>query len=207
MAMFIAYFDASGHPDDKGPNPAFFVSGFVSTAEKWREFEAEWLALLAEYQIAAPFHMTDFEAGRGQYARLKTDALACATFRSRAILIAKRHTRKGFSSGVVMSDLNRMFSQYDVPASVPRQPYPYCALHLYRLLGRWARNRVDAGDIRLTDQLQIAFEHGDKHRGVLEKEARRRFGIAPLFLKKDGATAFQACDLLSWEHRRWLSAR
>lgn len=74
MGGFIAYFDASGHPDDRGGT--MFVSGFVASEAKWLKFEGRWLDLLRRYGVESPFHMKDFTAGVKQYAAWKDERIA-----------------------------------------------------------------------------------------------------------------------------------
>src|SRR5437764_1188134 len=111
MAMFTAYFDASGHPDSVAAKPALFMSGFVSTVQRWAKFERDWLRLLREFGITPPFHMTDFESGYDQYASWKDDLERREVFRSRALHVMKRWTNKPFSSGVLLSDFRRLFAE------------------------------------------------------------------------------------------------
>ena len=100
MKSYSAYFDASGHPDQGG---SLFVSGYVSTEEKWIEFEAQWGALLRKYGITAPFHMKDFAPGVKQYASLKKHPAERDRFLQEAIRIIKRHVHKSISTGVSVS--------------------------------------------------------------------------------------------------------
>src|SRR6266852_3977900 len=81
-SWYGAYFDASGHPDD---SESLFVSGFVSTGEKWLKFEQEWNSLLSGYGIVAPFHMKEFAPGVGQYASWKDDKHRRAELLEKAI--------------------------------------------------------------------------------------------------------------------------
>jgi hypothetical protein len=207
LAIFTAYFDASGHPDATGRAPALFVSGFVASEQKWLRFETEWLALLDKYGITPPFHMTDFEAGKGQYAALKNKPAECEAFRAAAIRVMTRSTNKALSVGVVVPDFRRWLEEYEVAPDVPRHPYPWCAMEACRLVVRWAGNRVKAGKSRLSDQVKFVFQYGDKHQGAFAAAAKRKYGQVPIFLDSEGVTPFQACDFLAWEHRRWLSNR
>jgi hypothetical protein len=209
LAHFTAYFDASGHPDHKNPNlpPAFFVSGFVASVEKWLKFERKWLSLLAEYEIAPPFHMKDFEAGVGQYAPWKDDKPRRDEFRGKAIDVIRLNTNKPMSVGLVLPDFYRWFQEYEIPDTLPREPYVWCGLAMHDRVQTWARNRIKAGAIRLTDKIEFVFETGDKHRGRLADEFEKQTGRPPIFRRKDEAVAFQACDFLAWENRRWLTDR
>lgn len=207
LALFTAYFDASGHPDAKDPAPALFVSGLVARMQKWARFERHWLGMLAEHSITPPFHMTDFEAGRGQYAAWRGDAERREAFRFRAIDVINRHTNKAFSVGIVVPDLRRMFEQFEVPDDLPRQPYPWCAMKACDYVARWALNRQRAGKQRGDDRFRFVFEYGDKHQGLFTNAFRAAYHNVPLFDTKAGAVPLQACDFVAWEHRNWLARR
>jgi hypothetical protein len=205
---WTVYFDASGHPDAIGSAPALFVSGFVSTVDKWVKFEGYWLALLAEFGITPPFHMTEFASGQGQYAPWKDDRERREAFGLKALRVIKRWTNKPFSAGVVIPDFRRLLREYEMPADFPREPYPYCGDQAVQLLKPWVDHCVKDGRLRQgRDEFKIFFEHGDKHRGQLEEVLDRKHGILPLFEKKQALVPFQACDFLAWLHRRWLTDR
>ena len=96
MTMSTAYFDASGSP---AGTSVLFVSGFVASTDKWLRFEAEWAALLDEFNIKGSFHMREFAPGVGQYASWKNDLDKRIEFLGSAIRMIKRRTNKSFSSG------------------------------------------------------------------------------------------------------------
>jgi hypothetical protein len=52
------------------------------------------------------------------------------------------------------------------------------------------------------NEILYAFEDGDKHKGNLIDVANRHFGINPVFMKKAESVAFEAADLLAYEHFR-----
>jgi hypothetical protein len=59
MAMFTAYFDASGNAIDQ---PFIIVSGYIANLFQWREFEKQWAAVHKQYSVNLPFHMAEFMA-------------------------------------------------------------------------------------------------------------------------------------------------
>jgi hypothetical protein len=63
LAMFIAYFDESGHPSD---TLVMTMAGVVATAKNWARFEEKWKRILRRYQVSA-LHMTDYESGHGEF--------------------------------------------------------------------------------------------------------------------------------------------
>lgn len=195
MASFTAYFDASGHRDS---GSVLFVSGFVSSNEKWLRFEAEWAALLHRYGIAPPFHMRQFAPAVGQYVTWKDDKARRERFLRAAIATIKRRTRKSFSSGVLLSDLRAVQQEYEVSESM-RHPYALCGLTVIARVGEWVRRRNIVGS------LTLAFEDGDDGKGrlinVLERMKPRK-NVPIRFLSKTECRAFDAADFLAWEHNR-----
>jgi hypothetical protein len=209
MGMFSAYFDASGHPDALGKVPAFYVSGFVSTVAKWEKFEKAWPELLAEFDIPSPFHTADFMARKGRFESWSGDNARRDAFRIAAIHLLHRTTNKPFAIGVVIPDFRRLFSEYEVPAEQPREPYPWCALKACDYLFDWIHHRVRAGTVSGKDQMQIVFEKGDIDQGKFADALWAKHRLEVAFQTNHGKTLlpFAACDFLAWEFRNWMSKR
>lgn len=207
MAMFTAYFDASGHPNDpKGGT--MFVSGFVASATGWLKFEREWLALLDEYGIANPFHMTEFIACSGQFATWKGNESRQSEFYGRALKAIQRRTNKAFSQGIILNDFRRLVDSYEIPeayasASVLSAPIAYCGVGVLVQLARWAARAKQRG---LQGPVEVVFDRGDKHRGLLAAAVRELFNIELAFKDKSEAVPIQAADILAWEHARMCGA-
>ena len=64
--MFEAYCDESGQPSDKGEDAVVTVAAVVSDEQGWCAFEEQWARTLQQYEIST-FHMTDYEARRGEF--------------------------------------------------------------------------------------------------------------------------------------------
>ena len=93
MATFTAYFDASGDQRQR----TMSVAGFVSRANKWERYEAEWKKLLP--RSVTMFHMTDFVSGRNgweSWAGPHNSHRRIAIIESLVGCI-KKSTNKGFS--------------------------------------------------------------------------------------------------------------
>jgi hypothetical protein len=56
MAMFTAYFDASGAPDDPNVNN-LTVAGFLASADQWIIFDRRWKNVLKKYGVTALHHL------------------------------------------------------------------------------------------------------------------------------------------------------
>jgi len=190
---------------------AMFVSGFVSPSANWVKFEKEWVALLHEYGIANPFHMTDFANGAKQFAAWKDDKEKRTEFYSRAIKLINKRTHKDFSQGVLVDDFWRMHREYEIPSDfaggVLSSPYAYCAVGAFVKVVEWVRRYVKK-DGRLSKTLSSApiefvYDRGDHDRGEFATIMRREFKINPIRRSTKDAVPIQAADVLAWEHAKW----
>jgi hypothetical protein len=196
IAVFTAYFDASGHPSS---GTTFFVSGFASSEKKWLLFEGEWAALLARYAITPPFHMKEFAPAVGQYAAWKDDKARRKAFLGEAVKLLKRRTHKSFSSGVILEDLRRINREYVMPSHMAF-PYCLCGQQVLAKVALWLYHR------KLGGHIAVVFEDGDTHKGkLLDLMHSRGIRIPVAFMPKDGSAALQAADLVAWEHRRFAT--
>ncbi len=193
VTAYTVYFDASGHPDDRG---IFCVSGLGSTTRKWLRFETQWNALLKKYGIAPPFHMTDFANCVGQYRKL--DQNKRNEFHAQAIKVMKINANKSFSVGVAVAEFKQIQTEYQVPDD---PPYSWCALLACRHASRWLQRNG-----RPFDTVQFVFEDGDKHRGRFLNRWKELFPRLnpPKFLSKLECVPLQAADMLAWELRRFV---
>ena len=184
-------------------NACLVVSGFVSDQRKWARYDEQLSEHLVAYEIVGGFHMTEFEAGSGQYGPWRKDTQRRDAFLLRFTEIVRRNTNKGFSAAVVIPDLRRLFMIYEAPVE---NPYPWCAQQALMMMSIWSGRRAKARTAKGSDQLRVVFERGDKHAGELMAIAKEDFGLTIEFLpKRNGPLAFQACDWLAWEHRKALS--
>lgn len=190
---YTVYCDASGHPAD---NSILIVSGFVSTADKWSRFEAQWTQLLEKFHVPS-LHMKEFTQCRGQFGGW--DSNRQKDFLVQAIPIIKTNTNKSFSAGVVVQDLKRLHDEYHIPSDLEfRSPYGWCAMTLCTRVIAWMER-----NLKPHDPVQFVFEDGDKDRGKFLIRAKEAFGFSPTFADKRTCVPLQAADLLAWEHRRF----
>ncbi len=187
MALFTAYFDASGKPDRGG---VLSIAGYVSDYRKWARFRIEWARILAGESVSS-FHMTDFVSSRGEFAGWRGQTDRRRTFIEDLLVCAKRYTNKAFGGAVVLSDFDSVNRRYQLEEHAG-QPYPLCAHYCVRLVRAWqAKNSIK--------NVEFVFEQGDEPRGKLI-ELCRADGIEPRFLSKK-EVAFQAADLVAWRTR------
>lgn len=213
LGMYSAYFDASGNHDAKAKRASFYVCGFVASVEKWHKLETAWPELLAEYDMPQPFRMAEFMARNGKNPNAFTgwpgDETRQDAFRLAVLKLTHRWTNKPFAVGVVNEDLDRLFTEYDVPSDVPRNPYPWCSLRACELLFQWAMNRFQAGTVSGKESIQIVFEHGDYDQPTFANALWDKHQREVDFRTNHGKkfVPFAACDWLAWEFRNWMTQR
>jgi hypothetical protein len=189
MTDFIAYFDGSGSPDD---TVAVAVAGFIAPAEQWIEFERNWNDCLKDFGVSA-LHMRNFAHSRGEFGSWKGDEDKRRRFLSRLISIIQIRVQHSFASAVRMEDYRRVDAKYRL--SEFSKPYALAGCTCIAKVTKWAKRWI-----KPDDSISVVFEDGDADKGSLMRAAKADFGITPRFLAKNKCMAFQAADLLAYEH-------
>lgn len=190
MAMFTVYFDASGSPDQ---GVALSVAGFIAPVEQWIEFDKNWRAALNAYGVSE-LHMKEFAPGSGEFASWKNDKRRRRLFLERLINIIKTRVHHSFVNCVMLEHHHKVGQMY--PLLQGWKPFAFAGNTCIDKVKHWAQNRNVP-----QEQIRYVFEDGDKDKGELIKRCEIHHGLIPTFLKKKQSTAFQAADLLAYEHR------
>jgi hypothetical protein len=190
LVMFTTYFDASGSPDQ---GAALSVAGFIAKAEQWVEFETNWKAALDAYGVSE-LHMKDFAPGAGEFAAWKDDKEKRRFFLERLINIIKTRVRHSFVNSVMLEHHRKVGQIY--PSLREWRPFALAGTNCIDKVKKWAQLWGVP-----QDQIHYVFEDGDKDKGELIKRCETTQGFIPTFLKKKQTSAFQAADLLAYEHR------
>jgi hypothetical protein len=183
MAMFSAYFDESGHPDDSN---FLVVAGCVADLDQWVHLEREWCQALSPLDpLSAPgFH----------FAECRDDAL-----KMRLAQIICRRVEKSFAT-VVPLDQYRVMNRKYIVAEALGYPYPLGARWCIGAVQDWAEYHSEPTPI------EFVFEDGAKHKGQIEWLAERDRFPLPIYKKKSECRTLQVADLLAGEIRRVLDA-
>jgi len=194
MAIFTAYFDGSGSPDE---GKALVVAGYLAAADQWAEFNREWTECLASEGVSA-FHMRDFAHSLREFASWKLDETRRKRFLERLIRIVKMRVRKSIANAVLLDAYNRvnaefMFSEHIGP------PYALCGMACMKDICRWATKAK-----RHYEWPRCVFESGDKHSKEFKQLiARFEDWPDPIFeTKSKDLRPFEAADLIAWENRK-----
>jgi hypothetical protein len=191
MAAFTVYLDASGTKR----KPVLTVAGFVSRVDKWERFEKEWPAILNAEGINI-FRMTDFVSSNGDFKGWKgpDHTARRKDFLNRLIDCVKRNTNRGFSANLIMEDYAHLDQEYML-SEVYGKPYPFCAGLCMAMVDKWAQKKRLA-----RKHILVMVEDGDDDQGEFRERAHKEH-IKVIPLSKQGAYAFQACDLAGWKSR------
>lgn len=191
MAMFTAYFDTSGHPNQQ---QILTTAGFVSTVDKWVRFDREWNGILKSEGIKV-FHMTDFASNEGEFAKgWRGETERRKLFIERLARSLKRNVNKSFRTSLVIAGYNAVNTKYEIEELLGK-PYTVCCMRSVLALRNWAARK------NASRKLLYFFEDGDKDKGNFEAHHKSEYKIRPEFLDKTEAVAFQAADFVGWKIR------
>src|ERR1039458_10106147 len=163
MAVFTAYFDASGDKQMR----MLAVAGFVATVTQWKRFDEECSAILHGEGVTA-MHMTDCASSQREFASWKGQSERRRQFVDRLCRCVKRRTNKGFASIVVLSDYEALNDEFRLRETIG-QPFTLCMLSCLGGLKKWAhRKKVSPG------RLLVYIEQGDQDQGEFIRSEERR---------------------------------
>ncbi|MBI3934370.1 MAG: hypothetical protein HY316_06730 [Acidobacteria bacterium] len=197
LAMFTAYFDASGTEKSL----VLAVGGFLATAEMWGEFEQQWLARLREDNLEY-FHTTEFNSSQGQFKigwrgneKRRSDLIADL------VKIIRDNVNGKYGSVVIADSLKALSKAQREQLHICS--YSLAGRHAAGLVRRWASSWSGPDP-------EIVFEEGTRGRDLLEKRLARdgfttyhfrpkknRFDKSGRLVK--AAIPLQAADLMAYE--------
>lgn len=195
--QWTAYFDTAGSETD-ADGTVLITAGIVSTVEKWRRFDREWMRLLADEGIHA-LHMREFVPSRGVFK--DWDEPRKAALLDRLIAETKRGVHKIFVTAVVLPHYHAFNAQYQLSETIGG-PYALaqgaCVTQAFQWLYDTKPRHDGAG---------FYVAHGDNGQGRFMQMMQREKAIIPEVAKTVNAagetiTPFQAADFIAWEYRR-----
>lgn len=190
MGNFSAYFDASGSPDD--PQLHYLtVAGFIATADQWSLFDRRWKKILKKYGVTK-LHMKEFSHSRGEFVGWDIDPKKSwrPMMISSLVTLLQRRMRHSFACTISLDDYRENEKKYHI-----RKVASPLALAGMMVMA----NLKEVAISLPINRLLTLFEDGDTDQSNLE-EWVKGFGFKPHFIPKDDNKAFEACDLLAYEH-------
>jgi hypothetical protein len=199
MAMLTAAFDCSKDRDRK----YFIMAGFVSSADEWVSFDAQWRARLAADGLAY-FHMQPFSHAN-THPKKPFDKTWIGQEQRRQDLmkdlldIVKSHAWRKVACILPVNVLDT------VTLDARRYFFPSLIATAGSLL--WTEIEAWRCREKFRNQAEMIFERGDEHQGTLIDMLTQGTGNAPILrYKKDnpakgivGFTPLQAADILAFE--------
>jgi Protein of unknown function (DUF3800) len=189
LSMFTVYFDESGSPDDTA---ALVVAGFVAPSEQWIEFERNWNEVLSRFGVSS-LHMKHFAHSVKEYASWKGDENKRRSLLSRLINVIRTRVNHSFADAVLMQDYRNVNKRYYLNEVF--KPYAIAGRTCVTKVGKWAeRSGISK------DQIAYVFEDGACDKGELVHRLKTDLISNYGFQPKSASVAFQAADLLAYEH-------
>jgi hypothetical protein len=187
--MLTVYCDASG---SEGDPATFGVGGYIASVESWLRFDATWRGLLAHNQLEY-FRMAEFAHSTGQFVAWKGDEKRRKEFLEKLIAVINSHCSISIGVFVALEEYGLVNQVHLLNEFMP--PYVLCALSCIKK-AREYRDRHHPGE-----SLELVFETGDLHAGMLVGWTQFMYGTAPSFKGKREATPLQAADFIAYEQR------
>jgi len=163
MAMLTAHFDESGKNEE---SRILLVGGYLSTVERWEDFQEEWRQFLIEERIKK-YHTTDILARQKEFKNWTTERVNQVF--QKVDDLTKKHTMVGAAGYVNIAACESVFPLTE------RSKYEY----EYALAGTMAATRITAWahSQGYNEPIDFVFDHGTKGIGIIMdalKAARKR---------------------------------
>jgi hypothetical protein len=208
MALFTAYFDASGNAINQ---PYVVVAGYLANYGQWRWFGEVWEKAHHDYSVNLPFHMADFAAAnsrpgyehqknaRADYVELAKNPQRSEEFIRVLSQLVAHTVHCGFSCIINMAIYDNVSSVLDLREVVP--PYALGAQMCFERIRQWAEY------FAVHDPVECIFESGDFEQGKLTELMIDEGKDPPIYRKKADFPGLQAADQYAWEQYHALVDR
>jgi hypothetical protein len=195
---FNGYMDESGTHDD---SQIIAMAGYVSTYDRWIQFEKDWGGVLRHRCLKEPFHMTDFETRHGEFCdnNYWTPGIRESLI-ERLTYIAKRSTVLGVGVVIQRKDYERLIPD-DLKADF-QNPYYLLLYFCLVLLAKWNQEIPEpCKPIRFLFDRKKGFEGeaAKLYYGVKDRHDQYRLLSDMDFGSKDEDIPLQAADLIVYE--------
>ena len=208
MAMFTAYFDASGNAQDQ---PFTIVSGYIANYLQWQRFEEEWAEAHRFFEVEVPFHMADFVAAgsreeyrtqrnaRADYVEIAKSPERANEFLKRLGLIQLSFVHCGVSCIVPMDVYEGVSSLLELRDVLP--PYALGARMCIERVRQWEEK------FAIRPPVECIFESGDFEQGKFTELMVDEGQDCPIYKKKADFAGLQGADQYAWEQSYFLKGR
>lgn len=205
MAMFSAYFDASG---DANNQPRIVVSGYIANYGQWKLIEEAWNKAHSDFGLDRPFHMSEFVSAleNPKYKLQKNarrDYVAIAQSPEEAFRFLRVLTNIqmcgvvcGISAIIDMRIYEEVNSVLDLRSVIP--PYALGARMCIAKVRSWEKT------FQASSQVECIFEEGDFEQGKFTDLMVEEGEPCPIYKKKGDFAGLEAADMYAWEQASFL---
>lgn len=194
LVMISTYFDASGWD---GRSPVIVVAGYLSTADRWIEFENRWKIVLDDHGVTG-FHWHDFAHSLNEFKTWKGNEKKRKDFLGSLICEMERYIHHGFVATFPVEHFHATNKEYFFEEHLG-PPYVTSAVACVGYVIKWM---IEAGYDDASNSFDFIFEDGDYGKGKMYEIVERLTKIRPIFRKKSEHGALQASDFLAAEYRK-----
>ncbi len=201
MALFSAYFDASGTPDQ----PFLVMGGYIASSLQWKIFESQWKEIHREYGVNLPFHMSDFvdarrnpdrygaqRKARRDYVEIAKDQARADNFFRKLSVLQATVVNCGVTCMVPMKLYNEVNSAFpSLREEIP--PYALAARMCITKVHKWET------EFGVGESVECIFEEGDLEQDKFTQLMRAESLPSPIYRKKEDYAGLQAADHYAWE--------
>jgi hypothetical protein len=199
MAMFSAYFDASGTPEES----YVVVSGYIANFFQWTLIESSWRSTHDAYGVSTPFHASDLMAAisnpgyknqssaRKDYVQLASDPPKAKDFLRDISTLELTMVNCAVTTIVPMDVYKGVSELLDLRQVIP--PYALAARTCIDLVRHWEKT------FNVGEPVECIFEEGDFEQGKFTSLMVDEGMPLPIYKKKIDYAGLQAADHHAWE--------
>ena len=202
--MLEAYFDDSGSEG----GPVLVLAGWLSTAERWANFNEEWQAILAERPEIAPFKMQHAMTWHGGWRPMEWNDRGELLERFHEIIM--RHAIRAFASVVHRGAFDELVRRGLKGHNVPKTAYWLAFMGVIHQTMEYHRSTGATEKVDFVfDEQGREFEHARDAFGQwrqVDPNALRYVAGTPREANDREVLPLQAADYLVWQVRRKVVA-
>ena len=204
MAMFTAYFDASG---SSASHPYVVVSGYIANYLQWKMFETSWQEVHEQHGVKLPLHMSELVAAlirpedykkqnnaRADYVSLAADPKRANDFFKFLCITQCGLINCAISCIVPIS----LYNQVNPELAKIIPPYAYGARTCLARIHQWEK------EFDIQEPVECIFEYGDFGQGRFTELMVEEGAEPPIYKKKKEYAGLQAADHYAWEQFNFL---
>lgn len=209
MVELLAFVDAGGTTD---PAPVYSLGCALFIAERWTDFDLDWQAAMAEFDLHKPFHMTDYHSCRDQFSSWRGRADRESNLQ-RLLNVAAKSIVLTAGHAVARSVYQRDVPG-DVDAYVGGGPYGFLFMQLAITVDEMLQSMAKFGEMETQISIRYLVEAGDRDSRKIVDAFNARRATDPFldriasvdFARKSDSTGLELADIVAWSTHRNIAS-